>query len=74
MKVVECPFCGVAGDAPHERQEACINALQSEIARTRAILERVSEPLPPASTAEANDTPLCLSDGSRAGVRAGKIG
>ena len=57
MKVVECPFCGVVGDAPHERQEACIDALQTEIARTRAILERVSEPLPPASIAEETETP-----------------
>jgi len=55
MKVVICPFCGVSSDAPHKRQEACIDALQSEIARTREILEHVTEPLPPASIAEKNE-------------------
>jgi hypothetical protein len=55
VRAVACPFCGVVDDAPHEKQEACIGALQSEIARTRSILERVTKPVPPASTAEKND-------------------
>jgi hypothetical protein len=36
-----CPFCGASTDLPHESQEACIAALQLEIARTREIVERV---------------------------------
>ena len=58
MKAVICPFCGVISDAPHETQQACIEALQSEIARTRKILETVSEPLPPAVIARENDPQL----------------
>ena len=38
MKSMVCPFCGVATEVAHRSQEACIEALQSEIARTRAIL------------------------------------
>jgi hypothetical protein len=36
--VRSCPFCGVATEVPHETQEACIAALQSEIGRVRGIL------------------------------------
>lgn len=36
-----CPFCGASTDLPHESQEACIAALQREIAKTREIVERV---------------------------------
>lgn len=56
MKAVICPFCGVICDVPHETQQACIEALQSEIKRTREILENVTEPLPAASIAEEQDT------------------
>jgi len=52
MKTVICPFCGVAGEVSHETQQACIDALQAEIARTRRILESVTEPLPAASIGE----------------------
>jgi hypothetical protein len=38
---IPCPFCGVSNNAPHETQEACIAALQNEIARIRAMAERV---------------------------------
>jgi uncharacterized Zn finger protein (UPF0148 family) len=38
---MSCPFCGASTDLPHESQEACIAALQREIARTREIVERV---------------------------------
>ena len=58
MKAAICPFCGVVSDAPHETQQACIEALQSEIARTRKILETVTEPLPPAAIAPENDPQL----------------
>jgi hypothetical protein len=43
MKFVVCPFCGVASEGAHPSQEACIEALQSEIARTRAILTHVGD-------------------------------
>lgn len=36
-----CPFCGASTGLPHESQEACIAALQEEIAQTRKIVERV---------------------------------
>jgi hypothetical protein len=52
---VICPFCGVASDAPHETQQACIEALQTEISRTRKILESVTEPLPAANIADEQD-------------------
>lgn len=55
MKAVICPFCGIVSDAPHETQQACIEALQTEIERTRKILENVTEPLPPASIADEQD-------------------
>lgn len=58
MKVVICPFCGVVGELPHETQQGCIEALQSEIKRTREILEHVTEPLPAASIAEEQDPQL----------------
>lgn len=45
MKAILCPFCGMATDVPHESQQGCIAALNAEIARTRQILENVTEPL-----------------------------
>ena len=39
-----CPFCGVEADAPHETQKACIQALNVEIVRMRAILEHLRPP------------------------------
>ncbi len=39
--VTSCPFCGASTSLPHEREEACIAALQEEIARTRKIAERL---------------------------------
>ena len=50
MKAVICPFCGVSSDVPHETQSGCIDALQAEIARTRRVLQRVTEPLPAPTT------------------------
>ncbi|HJR59775.1 MAG TPA: hypothetical protein VJ813_10265 [Vicinamibacterales bacterium] len=49
MKAVSCPFCGLVTDAPHKTQEACIGALQTEIAQTRDILGKVNESPAPAS-------------------------
>jgi hypothetical protein len=45
MTALLCPFCGVVSDVPHQTQQACIDALHSEIARTRQILAHVTEPL-----------------------------
>ena len=39
--MISCPFCGAVTGLPHESQEACIAALQHEIARTREMVERV---------------------------------
>jgi hypothetical protein len=49
-----CPFCGVVTDAPHETQEACIEALNAEITRMRELIESVrhSEVLPPPQIGE----------------------
>jgi hypothetical protein len=58
MKAVICPFCGIVSESPHETQQACIQALHSEIERTRRILESVSEPLPQATIAEEQDPQL----------------
>ena len=57
MKAVICPFCGVVTDAPHDTQEACIGALQTEIARTREILEKVTDPSAPRSIHEDKPHP-----------------
>jgi uncharacterized Zn finger protein (UPF0148 family) len=45
MKFVVCPFCGVASEVAHPSQEACIQALQSEIERTRAMLTHAANSL-----------------------------
>jgi hypothetical protein len=42
--VTSCPFCGVGSKLPHETQEACIAALQAEIARMRQVVERLNAP------------------------------
>ena len=36
---MNCPFCGVATDVPHESQEGCIEALNAEIARMRTLID-----------------------------------
>lgn len=46
MKALLCPFCGLTTEVPHESQASCIAALHAEIARTRQVLEKVTEPLP----------------------------
>ena len=33
-----CPFCGVTNNVPHETQEGCIAALNTEIGRMRGLL------------------------------------
>jgi hypothetical protein len=36
---MECPFCGIVTDAPHESQQACIDALHAEIDRVRLVVD-----------------------------------
>ena len=57
-----CPFCGASTDLPHESQEACIAALQEEIARTREIVERVK---PLMETFDSGNDPIPETDGNR---------
>jgi hypothetical protein len=59
MPSTTCPFCGIVSDEPHETQEACIQALQGEIARTRGILDNSKRPGdgPPAIAAPPGDPP-----------------
>ena len=37
---MNCPFCGVLTDVPHETQGACITALHAEIGRVRRLLHQ----------------------------------
>ena len=41
MVVTFCPFCGLGTDLPHETQEACIAALNGEIARMRQVVSHL---------------------------------
>jgi hypothetical protein len=45
MKARVCPFCDLVSDEPHHTQQACIDALQKEIAQTRKILARRAQPV-----------------------------
>ena len=54
MKFTVCPFCGVVSESPHDSQEACIVALQSEIESTRRVLIQVGEGTMPAGTQRAH--------------------
>ena len=57
MTTNSCPFCGVLTDLPHETQEACISALHAEIARVRAVVDRVRQRSPEAGESEPADEP-----------------
>jgi hypothetical protein len=53
-----CPFCGVSTEVPHDTQEGCIEALNAEIARMRAILDQVRSvevPGPPDDVEDVED-------------------
>jgi hypothetical protein len=47
-----CPFCGVLTEVPHETQEGCIEALQAEIARVRAVLNQVHSAVVPTPSSD----------------------
>jgi hypothetical protein len=49
-----CPFCGVVAGVPHETQEGCIAALNTEIAQMRGILASL-KPAGAAVTPEEQD-------------------
>jgi hypothetical protein len=57
MTTNTCPFCGVLTDLPHETQEACISALHAEIARVRAVVDRVRHRSPDADESDPRDDP-----------------
>jgi hypothetical protein len=59
---MSCPFCGASTDLPHESQEACIAALQEEIARTRKIVERVKALT---EIVHSGNDPIPETDGNR---------
>ena len=50
-----CPFCGVSTETPHETQEGCIEALNAEIAKMRAVLEQVRSAAVPGPAADPED-------------------
>jgi hypothetical protein len=52
-----CPFCGVSTASPHETQEGCIEALQAEIARVRAVLVQVRSAEVPSLEDDEEDDP-----------------
>ena len=57
---MNCPFCGVETDVPHETQQGCIDALRSEILRVRDILHNVrtfDAPAAPDTTEESCPAP-----------------
>ena len=45
--MANCPFCGVMTPAPHETQEGCIQALNTEITRMRTLLSQVQSMVVP---------------------------
>ncbi len=52
---MECPFCGIVTEAPHESQQACIDALHAEIDRVKLVvdcLQSAAVPLPAESPVE----------------------
>ena len=49
---MNCPFCGAMSDAPHHSQEACIEALNNEVRRMRALLERTRSTAVPVPSGE----------------------
>lgn len=50
-----CPFCGLETGSPtsHETQEACIEALRSQVSELRTVLEHTRHPGEPALLSES---------------------
>jgi hypothetical protein len=55
MSVSICPFCGVPTETPHETQAGCIEALNVEIAKMRAVLEQVRSAAVPGPVPQEDD-------------------
>ncbi len=55
MSMSICPFCGVTTETPHETQEGCIEALNVEIAKMRAVLEQVRSAAVPGPVPQEDD-------------------
>jgi len=53
--MVTCPFCGVTTETPHDTHQRCIDALNAEIARMRAILDQVKSTAVPGPAPDAED-------------------
>jgi hypothetical protein len=58
--VRSCPFCGLVTQVPHETQEGCIAALQSEIGRVRGILTTLKPASRPADDLDDQQPPAKL--------------
>lgn len=52
---MECPFCGIVSDGPHESQEACIAALHAEIERVRLVVDSLQNAAVPGPAEPAGD-------------------
>jgi hypothetical protein len=52
---MNCPFCGVETDAPHESQQACICALTVEVQRMRTLVQQLKSPAEPSTPAKPED-------------------
>jgi hypothetical protein len=55
MRFTVCPFCGVVSESPHDSQEACIEALQSEIKHTRHALAQIGDSAQRTPSAKTED-------------------
>lgn len=54
--MANCPFCGVVTETPHETQSSCIEALNAEIARMRALLDQVRSSAVPGPALREEET------------------
>ena len=55
---MECPFCGIVTEAPHESEEACITALQAEIDRVRGVVDCLQSSVVPLPAELPDDAPV----------------
>ena len=62
---MECPFCGIVADEPHQSEEACIAALHAEIDRVREVVDcmrSTAVPVPAEPVDEPEPTFLLAGD------------
>jgi hypothetical protein len=56
---MECPFCGIVTEVPHQSQQACIDALHAEIDRVKLVVDCLQSavvPLPAESSEDTSDS------------------